>query len=173
MRSWAHVLLGLSICLTSAPSCVAEALDGGAWRWEDLIDPITDEVRRTAVVHSRIDMTGQSPMAFVSLHCINQTPAIYVGWSANVIARGNWLLEYRFAGHAGHPLNARYVNRSHQIIADVDDIRGFLGEAVDSDTLNVRVTSNAYGTSDATFSTRRGSETVARIVADCPDAVPR
>jgi hypothetical protein len=159
----------------SAPVAAREfpLLLGGGWKWAEKVDPITDVLERTALATTtRVGPTGlpSGNAAGVLLGCAAGAPSLSFLWNVKVTTKQNWRLEYRFAGKPGHALTARYVNRAHLAATSLGEIRLFLAEAAVSENLLVRVTSDAYSTTEARFRTPRGKEMVNRFLAACPIA---
>lgn len=162
----------------SAPSAVADYFDAlidTRWDWRESVDPITDEVVRVGtILTTRVNISGEEygHQARVRVVCVSGKSAIIVDWSSRVAAKKNLALEYRFAGQPGRRTNIRYINRTKQSTTDTADIRQFLADARVSNSLYVRVSSDTYGVSEATFTTRAGEDLFDHFVAVCPSAVP-
>jgi hypothetical protein len=143
------------------------------WKWVETVDRVTDELRSDAGISTNsVNIAGSSfgHSAIVVLSCVRGKYALIFGWSTRVAAQKNLLVEYRFAGRPGHATAARYVNRSRQMSLSVMDIGQFLADARLSNNLYVRVYSDTYGTSEATFTAFGGKEMAAKFIAVCPKA---
>jgi len=104
------------------------------------------------------------------LRCAAGKPEIIVEWSFKAAGKANLVVEYRFDGKPGRGLQASYVNRSKQRSGDLTDVRAFLRDARASAQVYVRVTSDAFGFSEAEFSATAGADMANRFVTACPTA---
>lgn len=166
-------LAALLLPTASTAEWIDAALSPG-WHWSEARDPITDAVIRRAYVLSTA-VNGPafgSDQARVLLTCVAGRSTITVEWTIKAAGKVNLVLAYRFEGRPGRKLNARYVNRGSQQSAAIADVRQFLKDAAISHGLYVRVTSDAFGVSEATFKAGAGADMVARFAAACPDASP-
>jgi hypothetical protein len=173
-RFVAACIIGLSACHSTAPA-MADMLDavfGTRWRWAESVDPISDAPVRQAYV-ATVDIAGRllgTDESRVLLTCVDGKASITIDWSFRVAGSANLVVEYRFDGRPGRSLKARYVNRTRQQSADIGDVRLFLSDARQATRLFVRVDSDLYGPSSATFAAAAGPDMVRRFVAACPAA---
>ena len=152
-----------------------ESMMASRWQWSEGVDRLTDQrVSRATLLTVMIEgaQLGDSE-ARVALICTAGKAVMDIDWSFRAAGQSNLTLEYRFAGQPGRSLKARYVNRNREEVTDLDGIRRFLADARTSDRLRLRVTSDAYGTTEASFRAEAGADVVARYTAACPLAAPR
>jgi hypothetical protein len=160
-------------CIGSGPAPAwSESLDvfGTRWRWQEGNDPITDAPVRQAWIATAVidDKPFAGDEARLAVSCVTGKADIVVDWNFKVAGKEKLVLEYRFDGLPGRAPAARYVNRSRQRVTGLADIRQFLSDARGSTRLLLRVNSDAYGPSSATFAADAGSDMVARFLAACP-----
>jgi hypothetical protein len=146
-------------------------------RWHGVVstDPISDAtVFSVYVATARVNDTTLGPdLARVGLTCRAGKARLVFEWSFKAAGAANLTVEYRFEGRPGRSVKARYVNRTLEEATAVADIRQFLADAGESQSLIVRVNSDMYGISTATFRTKAGADMAARFAAACPVVSPR
>ena len=173
------VAAGLAaLAVTAVGPAAAASLDSkmaSRWQWSQGVDRITDQmVSRATLLTTAIEEQQLGlEEARLALTCTAGKAVMDIDWSFKAAGPSNLTLEYRFAGRPGRGLKARYVNRSREEVADIADIRRFLADARTSDRLRLRVTSDAYGTTEANFRAEAGADVVARFTAACHVAAPR
>lgn len=152
-----------------------ESLFATRWQWSEGVDHITDQkVSRAVLLTVTIeDVQLGLAEARIVLTCTGGKPVMDFDWSFKAAGKGGLTVEYRFANLAGRSLKARYVNRTRQEVSDRDGIRQFLADAQRSDSLRLRLTSDLYGVTEATFKAAAGADMVRRFVAACPVVAPR
>jgi hypothetical protein len=172
------IMAGLAlVALLPGPAGAAslEGMFATRWKWAEGVDDITDrKISRAYLLSVEIkDMMVGLEEVRLALTCADGKPVLDVEWSFKVAGKARLALEYRFAGQPGRTLKARYVNRSHQQSGDLAGIRQFLSDARASDKLRLRVTSDLYGTIEASFRAAAGADIYNRFTAACPVAAAR
>jgi hypothetical protein len=160
--------------LVAAVPAAGELSGPFSWRWSEAKDPITDRIVRKASVDTlSVKFNGwpRVMLATVILACFEAKPVLVFDWDAKVAAKEGLIVEYRFDGHPGRRVDAKYVRRSRQTTGDLGNIRQFLRDASISEGLYLRVRSPAYGNVEARFHTRGGSVLAARFGQYCPTAL--
>jgi len=142
------------------------------WHAVSTTDPITDApVFAAYVVTAAVnDHAVGADLARVELTCRGGKARLTFEWNFKAAGPANLAVDYRFDGRAGRTVKARYVNRMLEETTAVADIRQFLADAAQSEGLLVRVNSDTYGISTATFHTRAGADMAKRFAAACPAA---
>jgi hypothetical protein len=139
--------------------------------WEEQRDKITDVPIYVGYVHTlQTSIAGSSELdvATVLVYCVGPEPAIEFRRGHPAAGSKNLNVAFRFEGQPGHNTKARYLNRTEQRTTDVSDVRLFLDGLAKSSRLYVRVTSDLYGISSASFKLRGGTEIVERLRKACP-----
>ena len=161
--------------IAHASNIWADAYFGDRWHGVASTDAITDAtVFSVYVVTATVNDTTLGPdVARVGLTCRAGKARLVFEWNFKAAGAANLTVEYRFEGRPGRSVKARYVNRMLEEATAVADIRQFLADARESQSLTVRVNSDMYGVSTATFRTKAGADTAARFAAACPVVSPR
>lgn len=153
----------------------ADAYLGDRWHGAISTDPISDaKVLSVYVASARVNDTTLGPdLARVGLTCQAGKARLVFEWNFKAAGAANLTVEYRFEGRPSRSVKARYVNRMLEGATAVADLRQFLADARESQSLMVRVNSDTYGVSTATFRTKAGADMAARFAAACPVVAPR
>jgi hypothetical protein len=167
MARWSTLLMIAAFASVSlgGPRAIADIYDAfpaWGWRWIEAVDPITDEAKWAA------KLTAIGADAEVSLQCVGGRAGILFIWGDRVATKKNWEIEYRFEGQRGHSLKAEWINSRHFAALEPAEVQTFFAEAKVSKKLYVRVTSHAYGVSDASFLTGGSEAMASRFRAVCP-----
>ena len=171
----AGLVLLFAAAMEPAVGATFEAALATRWQWSEGIDRITDQKVSRAILRTVeiVDMQLGLGEARLALACTGGVVVMNIDWSFKAAGRTNLSLEYRFAGHRGRSLKARYVNRSREEVTDLGGIRRFLADARLSDRLRLRVTSDLAGVTEATFRAAAGADIVRRFTAASPVAAAR
>lgn len=169
----ALLFAGWTLTADAAPNFYMDAVKG---RWMGLTttDHISDKPVFFAYL-ATFDIDGKlgGDLARVILECNAGKASLAVDWTFKAAGARNLVLEYRFDRRPGRSLPARYVNNTREDVTSADAIRHFLADAAMARNLYVRVSSDRYGSSSATFLARAGADMAAKFTAACPAVTPR
>jgi hypothetical protein len=159
----------------TAVAATFESLLATRWKWAEGVDRFTDrKVSRAYLMTTEIaDVMAGLGEARLTVTCTGGKPVMDIDWSFKAAGEARLTVEYRFAGRPGRSLKGRYVNRTSQRVSDLAGIRQFLSDARGSDRLRLRVTSDLYGATEATFKAAAGADIYRRFTAACPVAASR